>query len=300
MPRMRARSLVACVLGFGVLAPAAGCERLLGIQDPVAGPLDAAGDGAPGDVPRPPTSSPLLLSEVTLAPNAAQMIEIVNVSDHAIDLSTYYLSDTAGYATLPAGVAIDVTDFIIKFPDKATIAGRTAITVAIDSAAAFGAFFDPADPTRVRPTYSLKDGTMNLVLADPTMAGLTNAGEPVVLFQWDGVSDLVRDVDIMLVGKPAAGNQLGNKSGVLLDGPDADPLASRYLNDVNTIKAQGSPPGANQSTKRIRIEDGHEIHNGTSNGITGDDETSEDTSQTWDQAPYSAPTPNQPEAALLR
>jgi len=34
--------------------------------------------------------------------------------------------------------------------------------------------------------------------------------------------------------------------------------------------------------------------------ITGDDETSEDTSQTWDQAPYSAPTPNQPEATLLR
>jgi hypothetical protein len=297
---MRAHSLVACVLGFGVLAPAAGCERLLGIQDPVGGPVDAAGDGAPGDVPRPPTSSPLLLSEVTLTPNAAQMIEIVNVSDHAIDLSTYYLSDTDGYAALPIIAGVDPTDFIIRFPDKAMIAGRTAITVAIDSAAAFGAYFDSANPTRVRPTYSLKDGTMNLVFADPATAGLTNAGEPVILFQWDGVSDLVRDVDIMIVGKPAPGNQLSDKSHVPLDGPDGDMTSSRYAADVNTIMSQGSPPGANQSTKRILIEDGHEAHNGTGNGITGDDETSEDTSQTWDHAPYSAPTPNQPEAALLR
>ena len=63
---------------------------------------------------------------------------------------------------------------------------------------------------------------------------------------------------------------------------------------------QGSPPGPNQSTKRILLEGDYELHTGTGNGIAGDDETSENTLMTWDHAPYSAPTPNQPEAALWR
>ncbi len=51
-------------------------------------------------------------------------------------------------------------------------------------------------------------------------------------------------------------------------------------------------------TKRILPETGHETTGGGGNGLTGDDETSEDVSATWDSSPFSAPTPGSVPAAL--
>jgi hypothetical protein len=132
---------------------------------------------------------------------------------------------------------------------------------------------------------------------------LTSGGEPIILFQWDGVSDLVRDVDIMLAGIPSSGNPLPDKSGMQQDGSDPDTSPSAYAIDARSIKAQPAAPSGTESTKRIALEDGHETHNGTGNGPAGEDETSEDTSVTWDgtvATPFSAPTPGQVPAALLR
>ena len=54
------------------------------------------------------------------------------------------------------------------------------------------------------------------------------------------------------------------------------------------------------SHKRIALEEGHEIQNGDSNGIMGDDELSEDFSQTWDLAiNYDIPTPGVVPASLI-
>ncbi|HMG23161.1 MAG TPA: hypothetical protein VK607_17615, partial [Kofleriaceae bacterium] len=93
---MRARSLVA-TLGVCTLGLAAGCERVLAIEDPVAGQgpgSDGGSDGSGGGDGGLPADSPLLLSEVAMTPNEAEMIEIVNTSNQAVDLSTYYLSDS--------------------------------------------------------------------------------------------------------------------------------------------------------------------------------------------------------------
>jgi hypothetical protein len=133
---------------------------------------------------------------------------------------------------------------------------------------------------------------------------LTNAGEPIVLFQWDGHSDLVRDVDIMIVGAPnGAANTLPNKSNITQDSlTDPDAAPSKYAVDAGTIHAQSAAPGNGVSTKRIALEEGHEIHGGNGNGPLGEDETSEDTSVTWDgTAPaFSVPTPGKVPAELLR
>jgi hypothetical protein len=131
------------------------------------------------------------------------------------------------------------------------------------------------------PSFSVQDGSMQTIAVSgqPT---LTNEGEPVILFQWDGQSDLVRDVDILLAGKPSASNDLPNKSGKQQDGPDLDTLPSTYAVDRHAIAPQPSAPGAGRSTKRIKLEAGHEVQDGAGNGLSGDDETSEDTSTTWD------------------
>jgi hypothetical protein len=117
------------------------------------------------------------------------------------------------------------------------------------------------------------------------------------LFYWDGTSDLVRDVDMLLVGTPTSGNLLADKSGYAQDGPDAGAASTAYATDARTLAAQPSAPGDGESTKRIAPEAG-ETHSG-GNGLTGDDETSEDIATSWDSS-YTAPTPGVVPAALLQ
>jgi len=254
-------------------------------------PIDAA---PPIDGP-PPVITSLLLSEVVLTPTGGEFVEIVNPTAAAVDLANFYLSDASQYFRLPAGVAAvtaDTTDFIAKFPAGASIPAHGVVTVALDTAANFTATY-PA----ITPTYSVASATMT-VLTTGT-ATLTNAGEPVVLFHWDGAADKVTDVDIMIVGTPSAANLLANKSGIGIDGPDADSVTGAYATDANTLPTQ-SAPGAAKSTKRIALESATvETQAGTGNGVAGHDETSELLGMTWDTTAYTAPTPGQVPAALL-
>src|SRR4051794_36223979 len=99
-----------CLISL-VIVSATGCSRLLSIQDPVADDggahdgsvTDAIGDGTSIDAPV-TVGSPILLSEVVLAPADGEMIEIVNTSSLPVDLSTYYLSDNGNYFRLPVAV----------------------------------------------------------------------------------------------------------------------------------------------------------------------------------------------------
>jgi uncharacterized protein len=305
---MRAPLLVASTLGCCLLGAASGCEKLLSIQDPVAGngPSDSGGSDVGMDGSGPygnlPPNSPLLLSEIVLTtvpgtPDPGEMIEIFNTSAGDVDLSTYYLSDNGNYYRLPVGATVDMTDFIVKFPEGAVIHGYKALTIAIASPTDFLSKYNQL------PDYSLRDGSLQTIVINGAPA-LTNTGEPIVLFQWDGQSDLVRDVDIMLAGVTSGINVLPDKSNATQDGTDQDMIASKYAVDVRTMRAQPAAPGNGFSTKRIALEDvGHEIHNGTGNGQSGDDETSEDTSLTWDGTaanPFTAPTPGDAPIALRR
>ena len=287
------------------MQPRAALPWLLGAAACASGttpaqPVDARFDGPGADADAPPGDGPPevvavpLLTEVVLTPNAGEMIELFNPSSDRIDLSTYYLTDTGNYFRLPAGgVAVDASDFVVRFPAGASIPARSAITVAIDTAASFQAHYG------VAPTFSIASGTM-VGVAVGTMPTLTNGGELVALFHWDGQGDLVEDVDLVLAGVPSAANGIVDKSGVMIDGPDADTTPTAYKADARTIPPQASAPGVGLSTKRIRLEAGHELQLGTGNGVTGDDETSEDTSATWDTtATFSEPTPGAVPQSLL-
>lgn len=289
---------IACTLGV-VATGLTGCESLLSIRDPVAGD----GPGSDGGIDAAPApASALLLSEVVLTPDVNEMIEIVNTSSQDVDLSTYYVSDSGNYYRLPTGdKAVDMTDFIVKFPAGAVIKGHKAVTIALDTPSNFFTAYG------VMPSYSLLDGSLVTIATNGT-AQLTNAGEPIILFQWDGASDLVRDVDILIAGVPSTGNALTNKSGATQDGPDPGSETSKYAVDLRTMLPQTMAPPSTMamplSTKRIALEDGHEIHAGTGNGPSGDDETSEDTHATWDDGsishPFTAPTPGDVPPQLLR
>lgn len=270
--------------------------------DAAPGAPDAQVAGTPDakiafDAMMPPDSTPLvlhglLLSEIVLAPTGSEFIEIVNPTASAVAIGDYYLSDNGTYWQLPANAqTLDTTDFIVKFPAGAQIPAHGVITVAIDTAASFQTAYGAA------PTYSIADGTMTSVAGSATPS-LTNAGEPVILFAWDGQSDLVTDVDMMIAGTPTTANALGSKSGAAQDGPDVGATTSTYATDANTLAPQ-TAPGSGKSTKRLLLDTGHQTAAGTGNGVDGVDCTSEDTAVTWDGTAYTAPTPGAVPAALL-
>ncbi|MBV7329305.1 hypothetical protein KFU94_13855 [Chloroflexi bacterium TSY] len=117
--------------------------------------------------------------------------------------------------------------------------------------------------------------------------GLSNGGEVVILYTWDGASDLVQDLDYAVWGDKA---EAVDKTGVAIDGPDADSATSTYLSDT-AISSQDVIAGDahlfGNSWQRNDLTEGAEMQTG-GNGASGSDETSEDLSNTWCDA---APTP---------
>jgi hypothetical protein len=290
----------------------AGCSSLLGITDPAARTDGGSGgdgsgsdgkgsDGGGGDGPgdaRPPNGSPVLLSEVVLAPTGGEMVEIVNTSPDVVDLSNYFLSDNGNYWRIPTGFQIPgtdgINDFVAQFPAGTLMPGHAVFTVAIASSGEFQTAYG------IPPTFSVASGTMTVV-SGGAAPNLTSGGEIIVLFFWDGASDIVQDADIVLAGSPSAANSLVAKSGAMQDGPDGDTTSTAYKNDAQTIPPiQNGTPGSGLSTKRIALETGRETHDGTGNGLAGEDETSEDTDATWDSLVFSVPDPGIVPAELLQ
>jgi len=236
----------------------------------------------------PPGPDHLLLCEVASSPTPVEFIELVNPTDETFNLEDYYLSDDQDYALLPgalgAGPAPSLlpSDFIAGFPAGASIGPGEVVVVAMDGAG-FEAVYKFAADYELGGTDA---GTPDLdLLVGSASATLTDSGENVVLFRWDGVSDLVEDVDMVRVGRPAIGgsNDIANKTGLAVDGPDADTDASTYLDDAFTMPEASSDPGAGESVKRALLEGPSELAEG-GNGATGHDETSEDILVTWDSA----------------
>jgi lamin tail-like protein len=279
MTRVLLVFVAACEWGGGPgPAPSARSDAKL----PDAARKDAAIDSRMIDAPKmidaAPSPTPhLLLTEICVTPDGSEFIEIYNPTTAAVDLSQYYVSNHGSYFKLPVGMqAIPFAHFIVQFPAGASIGAGEAITLATQGAAPYMTTYGAP------PTYSITDGTVINTVVNGTPR-LTDGGALVVLFQWDGVSPLVKDVDMMIVGAPSLTNVLVDKSGVVQNG-------MTYATDANSIAAQPSAPGIGMSTKRILREDGHETQTGTNNGITGHDETSEHTELTWDTS-FTAPTP---------
>ena len=235
----------------------------------------------------------ILLSEIVVTPTAGEFVEIYNPTAAAIDLSDVYLTDAtfAGDGTFYYNIVTGADaggggfgDFHARFPDGATIAPGEFQTLSLtgsdDFLATYG--FDP--------TYELfEDGTGADAVSDMREAlpgsianqgGLSNSGEVIILYTWDGVSDLVQDIDYALWGD---GAEAVDKTSVSVDGPDADAVASFYAADTAITSQEVISTGSHasdESFQRTDFAEGAETQSG-GNGVNGSDETSEDVSVTW-------------------
>jgi len=252
----------------------------------------------------------LLITEIVVTPTAGEYVELFNPTGQPIDLTDVYLTDATEqssavwYYNLPTGADFqnpgNTFDFIVRFPAGATVASGQTVTVALDGLGFQTTFAQEADYACRNPSAN----SVQMLTADasnppnwtPTAvnasAGLTNGGEPVILFTWDGVADLVQDVDYLFYGSASASNQRIDKSGVMVDGPDADTNAGAYLNDTQAFNQALVPTHAfGESLERIEFVEAGETQ-AAGNGVTGHDETSEPADVTF--ATATAPTPGAP------
>lgn len=271
----------------------------------------------------------LLISEVyAAAGGAAEFIEVFNPTGAPIDLSNYHLADytqdvtapatpTQWYWLLPSGSGFGPAggatgaDFTVRFP-VATIQPGQFLVIAVDGAT--GAF-DSQFPNHV-PAFALNnaagatqamrvwDGVAGSFLFTAGNAGanvsLTDAGEPMFLFRWDGQAnppqDLVTDVDIFGWGvvTGAGNNYMVSKTGQSCDTPPTG-TPTTFANDtaVATQEPRREPATTSvqlRSLQRVNYLEAGETKT-AGNGVGGHDETSEDWSANFESG---TPTPGAP------
>jgi hypothetical protein len=247
-----------------------------------------------------PQNAKIIISEFVVTPSEAEFIEIYNPNPDPVDLSDYYLTDATFAAdnnyyynivldTLYGGGTFG--DFHARFPDGADIQPGEYQTIAMNG-------IDFVNYYNVQPTYELFDTDISIPdmrEARPgsinNQGGLTNSDEVIVLYYWDGLSDLVRDVDYVIYDDDGqVPNEAVDKTNVSIDGPDPDTLQSTYFPDTpisNQVSALS--PEYGYSSHRIDFTEGNQIIT-AGNGVTGADETSEDLNNTF--TTNSLPSPN--------
>lgn len=234
----------------------------------------------------------ILISEVVVSPFGGEFIEIYNNTAGEVFLDNYYITDATFanggvyYYNIVTGSDYgggDFSDWHAKFPSGSTIAAGEVQTIAINGSEEFFTAYG------IEPTYELyEDGASADAIPDMLEAvtgsinnqgTLTDGDEFIVLYYWDGNTDLVVDIDYFHWG---TSDEIVDKTGVSIDGPDADATTSTYLNDTpiaNQISV-GTTHASGNSWQRIDFDEGAEINSG-GNGVDGNDETSEDLNNTF-------------------
>jgi hypothetical protein len=240
-----------------------------------------------------PRAQHLLITEVSVSPTPGEYVEIFNPTSASVDLSNVYLYNASFAATdggpgchyylQPTGGACGDAfgDFNLRFPAGAAIAPNELQVVALTGTGAYCATYGCTNAT-FKPTYEVPAPTGD----DPLVANmrgvwdlnagnfpdggfvggfgfLTNASEEVVLYSWDGVSSVVRDLDYVIWGTSFSVRT--DKTGV--PGYSADTLVSAQL----PVTAASSNL---QSIQRLCLNEGTEART-LGNGLTGHNETSE-------------------------
>jgi cysteine-rich repeat protein len=217
----------------------------------------------------------LLITEVAISPSEAEFIEIYNPSTQIVALDNVYVTDRTDYFKITnSSLTSGSTDFVARFPTGAKINPGQYIVIAVQS-------LDYKTAYGKAPDYELSNSEVVVPdMVSPatgyigSQVGLTDTGEVIVLFTWDGKTDLIKDIDYV-VWKSSSASAVYKNSSICIDGPDTDTTPTCYLDDtVVTNQFSLQPPSQGGSLHRCDYTEGTEKKTG-GNGASGHDETSE-------------------------
>jgi len=266
----------------------------------------------------------LLLSEIATASIyegddlVSPFVEIINPTDGDLLLDDVYLTD-ATYASSQIYYYKIVTgvdagggtgsDFHCRFPMGSSIAAGDTLVISLDGSTLYETAFGKLPDFELFEDGDVLDQVPDMRPALPnSILGADGANVPqisyniesLVLYYWDGQSDLVQDIDYIVWGDRDNPNPYIDKTAVSIDGPDAGEDLSTYADETDwetqDERARSSLP--NTATRSFyRSDDTEYAENATGgNGITGNDETSEDFDEAWvadiSKSPDPPMTPN--------
>ena len=228
----------------------------------------------------------VIFTEVVLTPSDGEYVEISNPTESAVDLTNYYLTDGTDISSSKLYYNLPVednywsgssTDFICRFPNGYTLAPGAAIKISLRDNSAYESVYGQT------PDISLDDDMLSVsedsdTKGNPGAPKLHNSSETLILFYWDGSSEIVKDVDYLIWGDNSFAIDKSSVDGYLSD----TPTSSQSLMPVHAT-----------NEKLVRLdkssEGGETQANG--NGITGHDETSEPLADTWTTASLTSSKP---------
>ncbi|MEN8006069.1 MAG: lamin tail domain-containing protein [Candidatus Krumholzibacteriota bacterium] len=269
------RLLVFSLIATGVIVPAA-----------VAAPADH-----------------LIISEVLIKTRTpyssfgSPFIEIVNPTGSPIPMDNVYLTDGA---TAPSTYYYNIAlldpatanpgggvggDFHARFPTGFVLAAGDSIAISLKGSTQyveaygrkpdFELFEDGTVPDDVPELVEPYPGSINAGLGGAgNVPELSDQAESLVLYSWDGTSDLVQDLDYLVWGTNVSPRI--DKTGVVIGGGTY--LADTSVGSQEAAAAAG--PTFGSVMRRVDADEGTEITTG-GNGISGHDETSENLATTF-------------------
>ncbi len=245
----------------------------------------------------------LLISEIGLGDSTAEFIEIWNPGAAAVNLDGYYLSDESIYYKMALGDAWAPrtkntgTDHLTTFP-KGTSIGPDQVLVIQTGTDFFGEFKTCPDFILAGADQMCDSKPIAKMVAPANIGGtgsklggmVSNAGEMLMLFCWDGVSTTVKDVDYVTwdpdYDTPDTTHVV--KTGVAGYQDDTAAMSQMFVKPPKVPQKGVASIGRCNDT-----ESGEKTMNG--NGSVGHDETSEDFTTTFKV--QSPPSPGAKNAA---
>ncbi len=207
----------------------------------------------------------LLLSELQVFDTAVQYIEYYNPTPQTVTLENTYLADYNTYYEITQGtVTLDPSDFLVKFPDGATMGGNGYGVVMLGD----GTTFQTAHG--FPPDFDLSPADTVSTAMSGTYTPMSRVGpleEMVVMFVWDGSAPRVYDIDYLVFGNTALGM---DKSSVVGYAMETSPVMQSLM----------PPTFTGRSYQRCDFSEGTERKN-SGNGLSGHDETSENLFDTF-------------------
>jgi len=244
----------------------------------------------------------------------SEFIEVVNPTAGAIDLSDVYLTDgtyapnETYYWNIADGLPNSAStgggrfnDFHVRFPDGYVLAAGDTVAISVFGSAQYFEAYGQLPDFELYEDNSAPDAVPEMVAVFPNsvhegdplgevnailLPSLSDNAESLILYTWDGETDLVADLDFMFWG--AVTNVLFDKNGRTVG-------AGTYVADTD-VSLQEPVTTASQTFgwayARLSADEGTESLSG-GNGLDGHDETSENLGTTWAHAagqnPPSAP-----------